>query len=525
MSSIPSTTTHPSTDGVAHGSRTWDSNLKGMSSLLQDHFLGMYRMTLGNITCTEMVRPLSESGLTRVSKSIHEKGWLEQFAPSIVIQGDCLGDLNQLTAETALTIQGRVLDGNHRITVLKREFDPERAFMMRVYMEFNQAEERLIANAFNDATESVVERTLYDKIYFQHELQESIKRQTKKKEVSIVEICTMYKKVGVTPPSKSTLRNWRKGVNSLKPESFEVLKEVCESKAPQVDRYAVTLNYLSRDEFAGFTSLKQGLCIHLLARYKSFNRRVPTARDYKEIESDAHMSQTLVSRTRQIVPKKKWTPELQREMNKLAYEKGNMHDIWVKPHHEERKREVAELLEKVSFGNQQAGPVRQLRANIAAVVGMKPMQRVRAVSVRTQLYALTSPPGMGNTRMSSTGSTSTRFTAGGAVMVAAQMSRATTDWHQMAVKKKTREGLNIEEEMETREGTDCQTGRIRAKGEGSEGFGLVGKEVAGRGRGKGKGKRNARSAGGSPTRQSLLRPPSPSKTGDMEKCMWLCACR
>ncbi|CAM9941215.1 unnamed protein product, partial [Choristocarpus tenellus] len=116
--------------------------------------------------------------------------------------------VDQLNAENAFAIEGRVLDGNHRITVLKREFDPERVFTMRIYMEFNQAEERPIANAFNNATESVVERTLYYKIYFQRELQEAIKRQTKKKEVSLAEIRRMYQKVGVTTPAKTTLQNW-----------------------------------------------------------------------------------------------------------------------------------------------------------------------------------------------------------------------------------------------------------------------------------------------------------------------------
>ncbi|CAN0019091.1 unnamed protein product, partial [Choristocarpus tenellus] len=55
--------------------------------------------------------------------------------------------------------------------------------------------------------------------------------------------------------------------------------------------------------------------------------------------------------------------------------------------------------------------------------------------------------------------------------------------------------------------------------EGSEGTGPMGNAAAGRGRGKGKGKCNARSAGRSPSRQSLFRPPSRSETGDMEKCM------
>ncbi|CAM9945559.1 unnamed protein product [Choristocarpus tenellus] len=151
-------------------------------------------MKLRHITCTDMVHPLSGRGLQRVRKSIEEKGWLDQFAPSVVIQRS-LGNTDELNPETALAIEGRVLDGNHRVTVLKNMFDPESAFTMRIYIEFDQTEERLIANAFNEATESVVERTLYDKIYFQHKLQEAIKRQRKKKDVSIADIHKMYQQV------------------------------------------------------------------------------------------------------------------------------------------------------------------------------------------------------------------------------------------------------------------------------------------------------------------------------------------
>ncbi|CAN0000753.1 unnamed protein product [Choristocarpus tenellus] len=90
MSNIPFTTTHTLADDAAHGARMLDSSHKGTAKLVEHHYLGLYKMKLTNITCTEVVRPLSERGLARVSKSIKEKGWLEQFAPSDVIQRDCL---------------------------------------------------------------------------------------------------------------------------------------------------------------------------------------------------------------------------------------------------------------------------------------------------------------------------------------------------------------------------------------------------------------------------------------------------
>ena len=73
-------------------------------------------------------------------------------------------------------------------------------------------------------------------------------------------------KVGVTPPSKTTLRNWQLAVDALHQESFEALKEVCESDEAEVDGPAVTLTYLTRKEFAEFPALQQRFCIHLVSR-------------------------------------------------------------------------------------------------------------------------------------------------------------------------------------------------------------------------------------------------------------------
>lgn len=118
----------------------------GMSSLLGEHYLGTFKMRVGNITCTEMVRPVSMAGVKRIVQSIREVGWLEQFPPSVVIQRGCLGNVDKLTAEVALGVVGRTLDGNHRIAALKEAYNEETAIPVRVYLEFNQAEERLIAN-------------------------------------------------------------------------------------------------------------------------------------------------------------------------------------------------------------------------------------------------------------------------------------------------------------------------------------------------------------------------------------------
>ena len=116
---------------AAHRSRTsGSSNDERMSSILRHHYLGLHKMRLGNITCTEMVRTLSQPGLARVTQSIRDVGWLDQFAPSVVISREAVRDGEQLSAEDALKVAGRVLDGNHRVAALKKEFPEDNVFFM-----------------------------------------------------------------------------------------------------------------------------------------------------------------------------------------------------------------------------------------------------------------------------------------------------------------------------------------------------------------------------------------------------------
>ena len=141
-----------------------------MSSLLGEHLLGTFKMRLGNITCTEMVRPVSMAGVKRIVRSIRDVGWLDQFPPSVLIQRDCLGNGDKLTAEVALGVVGRTLDGNYRIAALKEAYNEETVIPVRVYMEFNESEERLIANGelssvrlsvvFNKCTLAISQRSI-----------------------------------------------------------------------------------------------------------------------------------------------------------------------------------------------------------------------------------------------------------------------------------------------------------------------------------------------------------------------------
>ena len=47
----------------------------GLSSLLEKHLLGTFKMRLGNITCTEMVRPVNMAGVNRIVQSIRDVEW------------------------------------------------------------------------------------------------------------------------------------------------------------------------------------------------------------------------------------------------------------------------------------------------------------------------------------------------------------------------------------------------------------------------------------------------------------------
>ena len=56
-------------------------------------------------------------------------------------------------------------------------------------------------------------------------------------------------------------------------------------------------------------------------------------------------------------------------------------ETWVRPYFQARKEELNQLLQKVSSGGQETDPARQLKESIKAVVTLKPMSRIRRVSV------------------------------------------------------------------------------------------------------------------------------------------------
>lgn len=72
--------------------------------------------------------------------------------------------------------------------------------------------------------------------------------------------------MSLTAPAKPSARNWKRGVDALHSEAFDVLEEACEPSEDDVDGNAVTLTYLTRKEFRDVSPLKQGRCIRLLTR-------------------------------------------------------------------------------------------------------------------------------------------------------------------------------------------------------------------------------------------------------------------
>ena len=66
------------------------------------------------------VHTLSQPGLARVTQAITDVGWLDQFAPSVVISREAVRNAEQLSAESMLKVAGCVLGGNHCVAVLKK---------------------------------------------------------------------------------------------------------------------------------------------------------------------------------------------------------------------------------------------------------------------------------------------------------------------------------------------------------------------------------------------------------------------
>lgn len=121
-----------------------------MEAVLSSNYIGEFSMTVANLTCTTLARPRNKLGLQMVEQSVKAKGWLSQFAPSVLIPRETVPD-GVLTPQLALSISARVLDGNHRVVVFKKLFGDSSTLKVRVYYEFaNAPDEKLIADCESD---------------------------------------------------------------------------------------------------------------------------------------------------------------------------------------------------------------------------------------------------------------------------------------------------------------------------------------------------------------------------------------
>lgn len=117
-----------------------------LDELLSAHFLGEFELRLRNVTCANIVRETSSKGLQRVEQSVRSKGWMKQFAPSVVVPCASIPE-GGLTAAHAVDLEARVLDGNHRVKTCQKLFDADYTIPFRVYKSFNKpADEKLIAD-------------------------------------------------------------------------------------------------------------------------------------------------------------------------------------------------------------------------------------------------------------------------------------------------------------------------------------------------------------------------------------------
>lgn len=123
-----------------------DDALGRLHELLSSYYLGEFDLRLCNVTCATIVRETSRRGLNCLEQSVRKVGWLPQFAPSVVIESSAIPE-EGLSAESALDLEVRVLDGNHRVKTCRKVFGADSTIRCLVYKTLRDAEdERLIAD-------------------------------------------------------------------------------------------------------------------------------------------------------------------------------------------------------------------------------------------------------------------------------------------------------------------------------------------------------------------------------------------
>lgn len=124
---------HPPIDGVG----------AGLNDVLAANFLGTHKIPLRNISIAGRV--VTSSGVVDITSSVRgTKGFLDQHAPLVVVDAS-LVPAGELGAEAAANLPVRILDGAHRVHVLKQLYPSDKCFLCRIYVEFDPTEEPIIA--------------------------------------------------------------------------------------------------------------------------------------------------------------------------------------------------------------------------------------------------------------------------------------------------------------------------------------------------------------------------------------------
>ena len=121
-----------SAQGSGFAANETSTSKNNLATILEANFIGTFELPLKNITCTSLVRQVNERGIKTVMASIENKGWLDHYAPAVVIQREAL-EGSDFTEEAAPTHHYQVLDGNHRITAARRLWGGDHLVSCRVY--------------------------------------------------------------------------------------------------------------------------------------------------------------------------------------------------------------------------------------------------------------------------------------------------------------------------------------------------------------------------------------------------------
>lgn len=118
----------------------------GLNQALSAHYVGTFKIPLKAVTSSASTHPVSQSGVDMIGASMDKAGgFLELHAPLVTIASDLIPE-GGLDAETAAKKSFNIMDGAHRLYVLKARHDEAVCFPFRVYREFLPARQRIISD-------------------------------------------------------------------------------------------------------------------------------------------------------------------------------------------------------------------------------------------------------------------------------------------------------------------------------------------------------------------------------------------